>query len=169
MSLTEQKLLELGLSLPAPLGPSPLAEHLVFKQVDRWIFLSGTGPILEKKPAFRGRLVWTVRRREDRMKHEDGYEAARLAALNVISILKDHGVDLDRVEIVKITGYVAGDPDFYDQHMILNGASHLFNDVFGQRGAHVVTAVGCSSLPFDVPVILDVVCRLPEEEKEEAK
>ena len=153
MSLTEQKLLELGLSLPAPLGPSPLAEHLVFKQVDRWIFLSGTGPILEKKPAFRGRLVWTVRRREDRMKHEDGYEAARLAALNVISILKDHGVD----------------PDFYDQHMILNGASHLFNDVFGQRGAHVVTAVGCSSLPFDVPVILDVVCRLPEEEKEEAK
>lgn len=162
MSNAEQKLQELGLTLPEPLSASPLAEHQVYKKSGDLIFLAGTGPILHKKPAFRGRLVWTVRRREDRIKHEAGYEAARLAALNVISILKQHGVDLDRVEICKVTGYVAGDTDFYDQHMILNGASHLFNDVFGERGAHVVTAVGCSSLPFNVPVILDVVCRLAD-------
>lgn len=150
----ENRLKELGIVLPAPLEPSPLADHVVAKKSGEFVYIGGIGPIKNKMPAITGRLVRD-------MKHEAGYEAARTAALNVLSVLKAQLGDLDLVEeIVCVTGYVACDSDFYDQHMILNGASHLFNEVFGERGSHVCTAVGVQVLPFNVPVILDVVARV---------
>lgn len=151
--IIEKRLEELGITLPSPLAPSPLADHVVAKQSGGFVFVSGVGPIKNKMPILTGRLVRD-------MKHEAGYAAARAAALNVLSVLKEELGDLDRVEeIVRVTGYVACDPDFYDQHMILNGASHLFNEVFGEKGSHACTAVGVQVLPFNVPVILDVVVK----------
>lgn len=152
--IVEKRLEELGIALPAPLEPSPLADHVVAKQSGEFVFVGGIGPIRNKMPLITGRLVRD-------MKHEAGYEAARVAGLNVLSVLKAQLGDLDRVEeVVRMTGYVACDEDFYDQHMILNGASHLFNEVFGERGSHVCTAVGVQVLPFHVPVLLDVVVRI---------
>lgn len=154
MSVIEKKLESLGLMLPAPLGPSPLAEHVVVKRAGDLLFVGGIGPIKNKMPAVTGRLVRD-------MKHEDGYKAAHLAALNMLSVIKSEIGDLDRVAgFVRLTGYVASDGDFYDQHMILNGASHLFNEVFGEKGSHVCTAVGVNVLPFNVPVILDAVVQV---------
>lgn len=154
MPTIEMKLEELGIQLPKPLGPSPLADHVMVKRVGDLLFLSGVGPIKNGMPSITGRLV------KD-MKHEAGYEAAREAALNVLSIIKGEIGDLDRVdEFVKMVGYVACDPDFYDQHMILNGASHLFNEVFGEKGSHACTAIGAHVLPFHVPVILDVIVKV---------
>lgn len=154
MAMIEKKLEQLGIELPSPLAASPLADHIMAKQVGELLFLAGVGPIRSKMPAITGRLVRD-------MKHEAGYEAARLAALNLLSIVKKELGDLDRVEeIVKLTGYVACDNDFYDQQMILNGASHLFHEVFGEKGDHVCTAVGVNVLPFNVPVILDLVVRV---------
>ena len=154
MAIIEQRLEELGIKLPPPLKPSPLADHVMAKKSGDLLFLAGVGPICNGMPSITGRLVRD-------MKHEAGYEAARLAALNLLSIMRQELKDLDRVEeVVKLVGYVACDSDFYDQHMILNGASHLFNEVFGEKGSHVCTAVGTSVLPFNVPVILDLVVRI---------
>ncbi len=154
MAIVEKRLEELGIELPPPLGPSPLADHVSAKRVGDLLFLAGVGPIQNGMPAITGRLVMDMR-------HEDGYNAARTAALNALSIMREELGDLDRVaELVKVVGYVACDGDFYDQHMILNGASHLFREVFGERGSHVVTAVGVNVLPFHVPVILDVTVQV---------
>lgn len=154
MALIEKRLVELGIQLPRPLGPSPLADHVVAKQAGDLLFLAGVGPIRNGMPAITGRLVRD-------MKHEAGYEAAREAALNVLGIIQKELGNLDRVEeFVKVVGYVACDEDFYDQHMILNGASHLFHEVFGEKGDHVCTAVGTNVLPFHVPIILDVIVRV---------
>lgn len=159
MSVIEKKLEELGITLPAPLGPSPLAEHVVARQSGELLFIGGIGPIKNNMPSITGRLVRD-------MKHEDGYAAARQSALNLLSVIKNELGDLDRVaEFVRLVGYVASDDDFYDQHMILNGASHLLNEVFGEKGSHVCTAVGVNVLPFNVPVILDAVVRVtPQKE-----
>lgn len=154
MATMEKRLEELGITLPAPLGPSPLAEHATVKRAGDLLFISGVGPIENGKPAITGRLVRD-------MKHEDGYAAARLAALNILSMMQKELGSLDRIEeVVGLTGYVACDDDFYDQHMILNGASHLLNDVFGDKGCHVCTAVGVNALPFNVPVIVDAIVRI---------
>lgn len=154
MPSIEMKLEELGIHLPKPLSPSPLADHVMVKRVGDMLFLAGVGPIKNGMPSITGRLV------KD-MKHEAGYEAARDAALNVLSIIRAEIGDLDKVdEFVKVVGYVACDHDFYDQHMILNGASHLFNEVFGEKGRHVCTAIGTNVLPFNVPVILDVIVKV---------
>lgn len=154
MAMIENRLAQLGIELPAPLGPSPMAEYVTVKRAGDLLFVSGTGPIQNGMPAITGRLVRD-------MKHEDGYAAARLAALNILGIIRGELGDLDKVaEVVKLTGYVACDSDFYDQHMILNGASHLFCEVFGDKGSHACTAVGVNVLPFNVPVILDAVVRV---------
>lgn len=156
MGMTADRLKHLGIELPPPLAPSPLADHVMVKRSGDFLFLSGVGPIRDGRPAITGRLV-------SDMKHEDGYEAARLAALNLLSLIQKELGSLDRVaEVVKLVGYVACDDDFYDQHMILNGASHLLNELFGDRGAHVCTAVGCNVLPFHVPVVLDLVVRVSD-------
>lgn len=101
MPTIEMKLEELGIQLPKPLGPSPLADHVMVKRVGDLLFLSGVGPIKNGMPSITGRLV------KD-MKHEAGYEAAREAALNVLSIIKDEIGDLDKVdEFVKMVPFSA--------------------------------------------------------------
>lgn len=154
MEYIKQRLESIGIHLPDPPSPSPLADHITVKRSGEFLFLAGMGPIHNGMPTITGRLVRD-------MKHEAGYEAARLAALNLLSVIQQELGSLDKVEeIVKLVGYVACDDDFYDQHMILNGASHLFNEVFGEKGAHVCTAIGTNVLPFNVPVILDLIVRV---------
>ena len=154
MGNAEEKLVQMGIELPEPPVPSPLADHVMVKRSGDYLFLSGMGPLRRGMPAITGRLV------KD-MKHEDGYEAARLAALNLLSLIRKELGSLDQVaEIVKLVGYVACDDDFYDQYMILNGACHLFHELFGDKGAHVCTAVGTHVLPFHMPVVLDLVVRV---------
>lgn len=154
MAVIEKRLEELGITLPAPLGPTPLAEYVMVRHAGEFMFLSGMGPMKNGMPVVTGRLVRD-------MKHEDGYAAARIAALNLISLMKAELGDLDRVDkIIKLTGWVACDSDFYDQHMILNGASHVLNDIFGERGHHVCTALSAHVLPFNMPVVIELVIKV---------
>ncbi len=151
MSETDKRLAELGIELPQPPISSPLAEYVTVKRKDDLLFLSGVWPSSNGSLWIKGRLV-------SDLKHETGYEAARIAGLNALSLIREALGSLDEVdEILKVVGYIASDDDFYDQHMILNGASHLFKDVFGDRGSHVCTPVGVNVLPFGVPVMLDIV------------
>lgn len=154
MAIIENRLQELGIQLPDAILPSPMSDYVALKQSGNLLFISGVGPIKNGMPSMTGKLVKDMR-------HEDGYEATRLAALNAISIIKKYVGDLDKVEqIIKVTCYVASEEDFYDQYMILNGASHLFNEIFGEKGSHAATVVGVNVLPFNLPVMLDAIVRI---------
>ena len=158
MSLIEKKLKELNIVLPGKVKPTPLAEYVMTRLANGFLFVAGVCPLESCRPWITGQLVRD-------MKHEQGYEAARIAAINVLAAAKEALGDLDRISsVVKVVGYVACDSDFYDQHMIVNGASHLFCDVFGERGKHVCSAVGVSTLPFHVPVMLEVIFSVDEAE-----
>jgi enamine deaminase RidA (YjgF/YER057c/UK114 family) len=85
-------------------------------------------------------------------------ECARLCALNAVAAVKSVVGDLDRVtQVVKVTGFVASDPAFTDQHLVLNGASELLGHAFGPAGVHARSAVGVAVLPMNSPVEVEVV------------
>lgn len=148
----EERLVELGLEVPsvqAPLGayvPAVISGHL--------IYISGQLPLVNGVLTIRGKLGSEV-------SIEQGMEAARRASVNAIAVLKNELSDLEQVErIVKITGYIASAPGFNQQADVLNGASELFFQVFGESGRHSRVAVGVSELPLDSPVEIEVIAQI---------
>jgi enamine deaminase RidA (YjgF/YER057c/UK114 family) len=142
----EQRLRELGLSLPA-VG-APLGNYVHAKRVGNLLYLSGKGPI--EKVA--GKLGAG-------MSIEEGYRHARDVGLVLIAAMKEAlGGDLERVEdIVKVLGMVNAAPDFTEHPKVVNGCSDLFVAVFAERGRHARSAVGMSSLPGGIPVEIEVI------------
>lgn len=91
----------------------------------------------------------------------DATRAAALCAANVLRAVRKHVGSLDRVErVLRLTGYVNADPDFTDEHLVINGASQLVRDVFGDAGRHARTALGLAQLPLGASVEVDMVIRL---------
>lgn len=144
----EARLQQLGLELPA--SPSPLGAYVEAAQTGNLLFLSGMLPIVAHKPAFIGRLG-----RE--LNTEQGYDATRVAALNVLSAARQHLGSLDRVtRLVRLTVFLATAGDPVDEPRVADGASELFRDVFGEDRMSVRSVIGVASLPLQVPVELEV-------------
>ncbi len=120
------------------------------------LYLSGNGP-------FRGsELIWAGKVGAD-VTLEQAVEASRLTALNHIRVLVDEGIDLDRLRWVKALGMVNSDPGFVDQAVVVNGFSELIVDVFGEeRGLHARSACGMASMPWNMAVEIEAVCRLDQ-------
>jgi enamine deaminase RidA (YjgF/YER057c/UK114 family) len=96
----------------------------------------------------------------------DATKAAALCAANVLRAVQQHLGSLDRVErVVRITGYVNSDPDFTDQHLVINGASQLVRDVFGEMGRHARTALGMAQLPLGSSTEVEMIFKLAPEMK----
>lgn len=92
---------------------------------------------------------------------EQGQEAARQTMINLLAVLKKHIGDLDRINrIVKVLGFVNSTPDFTDQPLVINGASELLEEVFGERGKHARSAIGTNVLPFDIPVEIEMIVEI---------
>ena len=92
---------------------------------------------------------------------EDATRAAALCAANVLRAVRRHVGSLDRIErVVRITGYVNADLDFTDQHLVINGASQLVRDLFGDAGRHARTAVGMAQLPLGASVEVEMILKL---------
>jgi enamine deaminase RidA (YjgF/YER057c/UK114 family) len=145
----EKRLEELGLALPPP--PKPAANYVTAVRTGNLIFLAGHGPRQPDGTYLTGKVG-----RE--LTIEQGYEAARLVALNLLSTLKATIGDLDRVRrVAKVLCMVNCDPDFGDQPRVANGCSDLFVQVFGEKGRHARSAVGMGSLPFNIPVEIEAV------------
>jgi enamine deaminase RidA (YjgF/YER057c/UK114 family) len=116
--------------------------------------VSGHGPTAGTGLAFRGRVPSEV-------SVEEAYRAARLTALNCLRSIHDELGSLDRVKrIVKMLGMVWSDPDFSGQPQVINGASDLLVEVFGEPGRHARSAVGMAALPLGMPVEVELVCEV---------
>jgi enamine deaminase RidA (YjgF/YER057c/UK114 family) len=147
----EQRLKELGLTLPQVGGP--LGNYVHAKRVGNLLYLSGKGPPDSPGGTMpKGKLGAG-------MSIDEGYRHARGVGLVLIAAIKDAlGGDLDRVEdIVKVLGMVNAASDFEDHPKVVNGCSDLFVEVFGERGRHARSAVGMSSLPGGIPVEIEVI------------
>jgi len=146
MSTVENELHKLGLALPA--APGPVGSYVTAVRTGNLVVTSGQLPWQGDKLAFTGKLGSSLT-------VEQGYEAARLSALNGVAQLKAIVGDLDRVRrIVRLEGYVHCGRDFRQHPQVLNGASDLLNAIFGERGKHTRTAVGIHEMPLDAPVQL---------------
>lgn len=148
----ENKLRELGLTLPAP--PKPVANYVPAVRSGNLLFLSGVLPSREGQLVMTGKLGGNLT-------VEQGVEAARVAVLNGLSIVRREAGLLDQVKrIVKMVGYIASAPDFTDQPQVLNGASDLLVSVFGEAGRHARVAVGAAELPRMAPVEIELIVEL---------
>ncbi len=148
----EQQLKQLGLELPAP--PKPVANYVPVVRTGDLLFLSGVLPSRD------GLLVMTGKLGEN-LTVEQGAEAARVAVLNGLSIIRSVAGSLDRVkQIVKMVGYIASAPGFTDQPQVLNGASDLLVSLFGDAGRHARVAVGAAELPRRAPVEIELIVQV---------
>jgi enamine deaminase RidA (YjgF/YER057c/UK114 family) len=145
----EAKLKELGITLPTP--PQPVANYVNGVRTGNLIFLAGKGPKRADGSEITGKLGQDVT-------IEEGYEGARLTAINQMSVLKAMLGDLNKVKrVVKVLGMVNSDPSFVDQPKVINGFSDLIVEVFGDRGKHARAAVGMASLPRGQAVEIEMI------------
>ncbi|MDI6890990.1 MAG: RidA family protein [Thermodesulfovibrionales bacterium] len=145
----EGRLKELGIELPE--APTPLGSYIPVVRTGNLVFLSGILPLRQ------GRLTREGRVGKD-ISPDEAREEARVATINALSVLKAHMGSLNKVKrCVKITGYVASEPDFTEQPKVLNAASDLLFKIFGERGRHVRAAVGVNVLPFNSPLEIEFI------------
>ncbi|KPK35667.1 MAG: hypothetical protein AMJ66_00590 [Betaproteobacteria bacterium SG8_40] len=145
----EQRLKELGIELP-PI-PGSAGNYLQYVQTGNLIFLSGAGPRSADGRPPAGKVG-------SDMSVEEAYRHARDVGLIQIAKLKDALGDLDRVtRIVKVLGMVNAGPEFAEHPKVINGFSDLMVEVFGDKGRHARSAVGMGSLPFGIPVEIEVI------------
>ena len=145
----ELRLKELGLTLPSP--PSPVANYVNGVRTGNLIFLAGKGPKQADGTYIKGKVGTDLT-------IEEGYEAARVTAINQLAVLKAMLGDLNKVtRVVKVLGMVNCDPAFTDQPKVINGFSDLIVDVFGERGKHARSAVGMVSLPIGIAVEIELI------------
>lgn len=149
----DARLEELSITLPTP--AAPVANYVAFVKSGNLVFLSGQLPLKDGKPSHLGKAG-------AERTAEEAQEAARNCAINIIAQLKAAcDGDLDRVKrIVRLGGFVASTPDFTDQPKVVNGASDLMVEVFGDAGRHCRTAVAAPSLPMDVTVEVDAIAEI---------
>lgn len=150
----EARLKELGIVLPA--APEPVANYVNGVRTGNLIYLAGKGPKRADGSEITGKLG-------DNVSIEEGYEGARLTAINQIAVLKEMLGDLRKVKrVVKVLGMVNSDPEFVDQPAVINGFSDLIVEVFGERGRHARAAVGMASLPRGQAVEIEMIVEVED-------
>jgi enamine deaminase RidA (YjgF/YER057c/UK114 family) len=152
VSRIEDRLGELGLSLPEVVPP--LAAYVPALRVGDLVWTSGQLPMVDGSLAATGKVGAEV-------DPEDAAGLARICALNALAAVKAEVGDLDEVtRVIKVVGYVASAPTFTGQPAVINGASQLLGEVFGDAGRHARSAVGVAVLPLDAPVEVELVVQI---------
>jgi enamine deaminase RidA (YjgF/YER057c/UK114 family) len=140
----ETRLAELGITLPTP--AAPIANYLPYTVSGSLVVVSGQIPLRDGKLAYAGKLGAEV-------SLEDGVAAARLCFINLMAQLKAAAGDLDRVtRIIRLGGFIAAPASFTQHALVMNGASDLAVEVFGEAGRHARSTIGVPSLPADAAV-----------------
>lgn len=152
MGAVEDRLAELGLSVPAV--AAPVAAYVPAMREGNHVYTSGQLPMVS------GSLVQTGKVGDGHglVPADDARALAQTCALNAIAAIKSVVGDLDKVtRVIKVVGFVASDPAFTGQPGVINGASELLGKVFGDKGVHARSAVGVAVLPLDAPVEVEVI------------
>jgi enamine deaminase RidA (YjgF/YER057c/UK114 family) len=145
----EEKLKELGIELPE--APAPLGSYVPVVRAGNLIFLSGILPMVKGDLLRRGRVG-------ENIGVDEAKEDVKTAAINALSILKAQIGSLNSVKrCIKITGYIASASDFTEQPKVLNTASDLICDIFGEAGRHARAVVGVNVLPLNSPVEIEFI------------
>lgn len=145
------KLASLGLTLPAV--PTPIAAYVNCVRSGNLLFLSGGLPIDGDKKVI-GKVPSAV-------SIEEAKEGARMIVLNRLAVIQDEIGSLDKVkQIVTLTGFVNSEPDFTGHPQVINGASELLVEIFGERGKHSRTALGVAALPLDAAVEINFIVEI---------
>ncbi len=148
----EERLRELGIELPEP--PPPVGNYVGAVTVDNLVFLSGHGPRNPGGEYSSGKVG-------GELTLEQGHQEARQVGLDMLATLRTEIGDLDRVRrVVKVLGMVNAAPDFRNHPKVINGFSDLMVDVFGETGRGARSAVGMGSLPFQIPVEVEMIVEI---------
>jgi enamine deaminase RidA (YjgF/YER057c/UK114 family) len=146
------KLKEIGLDLPEI--PKPVAAYIPAKQSGKLVFTAGQLPMVNGELVSKGLLGQDV-------DVEEANKAARICTLNALAAIKGVVGDLDRIkQIVRVVGYVASVPTFTQQPAVVNGASELLLEVFGEVGKHARSAVGVAVLPLNASVEIELTVEI---------
>lgn len=144
----------MGIELPEV--PKPVAAYVPARKVNNLAFCSGQGPIKNGKSIYIGKVG-------SERTIEEGYQAARICALNCLVATKSLTSSLDRIEeIIQVRGFVNSAPDFKKQPEVINGASELLEKIFGEKGRHARCALGTPNLPRDISVEIEMVVKVKE-------
>lgn len=148
----EAKLKEMGITLPV--APKPLAVYVPAVLADKYVYTSGQIPIVDGDLRFKGKVG-------SELTEAQGYEAAKICAINCLSAIKELVGSLDNIErIVKVSGFVNSAQGFVSQPKVINGASELLGEVFGEAGRHARAAVGVSELPLNAAVEVEIIVKI---------
>jgi enamine deaminase RidA (YjgF/YER057c/UK114 family) len=152
VSKVEEKILELGLELPKI--STPIASYIPAKKVGNLVFTSGQLPMVNGELTNTGFLGKEV-------SIEDANRAAQVCTLNALAAVKGLIGDLDLIKsIIRVVGYVASTPEFTKQPAVVNGASDLLLQIFGDEGKHARSAIGVSALPLNAPVEIELTVEI---------
>lgn len=148
----EAKIKELGLEIPE--APKPVAAYVPGVLIDGYVYTSGQIPFVNGELKYKGKVGAEV-------SPEEAYEAAKICAINCLAVVKSLIGSLDKVErIVKVTGFVNSAAGFNGQPQVVNGASELLGQIFGDAGKHARSAVGVSELPADATVEVEMIVKV---------
>lgn len=149
--MIEEKLQELGIKLTAP--PAPAGSYVPVVISGNFVFVSGQIPIEDGKIAFTGKVTdETI---------ETGQKSARLCVINILAQLKKELGDLERVhKFIRLNGFVNAGPEFSAHPKVINGASDLLFEIFGEKGKHSRIAVGVSNLPLNSMTEIDAIVQI---------
>ena len=153
MHIFEENIKKLDLKIPHL--PSPLANYVPYKVSDNTVYVSGQGPVIDGKIIYSGKVG-------NEISQEEGVKAAELCCINIIAALKSSiNGDWNRLDtFLKLGGFVNCDNDFSDQPKIINGASDLLVNIFGDKGRHSRFAVGSNALPLNISVEIDAIIKI---------
>jgi len=150
--MIEEKLKQMNILLPE--APKPLASYIPVTRTGNLIFTSGQIPTRDGKLIFGGKIGKDI-------SLEDGKEAAKLCAINCLSVVKSEIQNLDNIKkIVKVTAFINSSDGFTDQPKVANGASDFLVELFGEKGRHVRSAVGVNELPIDAAVEVEMIAEV---------
>ena len=153
MHLFDENIKNLGLNIPEL--PKALANYVPFKIVGKTMYISGQAPVRNGEMIYKGKVGSDIT-------IEEGIEAAKLCVINIIAAVKTGlGGDWSKLDcFVKLTGFVNCQDSFTDQPKIINGASDMLVEIFGDQGRHTRVAVGSNALPLGISVEIDAIIQL---------
>ena len=153
MHMFEENIKKLGLVIPEP--PVAVANYVPYKMINNIMYISGQAPTQNGELLYKGKIGYDL-------SLEEGIKAAELCCINIIAALKKQiDGDWDKLDcFLKLGGFVNCNSDFIDQPKVINGASDLLVNIFGEKGQHTRFAVGSNSLPLGIAVEIDAIIQL---------